>query len=360
MLTIFSAFIVSLITGFFILRYQEKHQGITGDSDLTSVQKFHTAVVPRIGGTLVFIGIAAGVLIRFFSPDVGAFNVGVLLIIAAIPAFLGGLVEDLTKKVGVKTRLFLTALSAGVAGFLLNAWLTDIQLIGLDFLLTIPIFSVVFTCFAVAGVANSFNLIDGFNGLASVVSLMILLAIAYVAFQVRDYGILLSSFAAIGAIAGFVFWNYPKGAIFLGDGGAYLIGFWIAELCVLLVTRNPSVSKWFPVLICIYPIFETIFTIYRRVIRRLHPGMPDANHLHQMIFRRIVSDPKHISQAKLLKDNSRTSPYLWVLTSLAIMPAILFWQSKWLLQCSILLFCLTYIWLYWAIVRFRIPSWLSR
>jgi UDP-N-acetylmuramyl pentapeptide phosphotransferase/UDP-N-acetylglucosamine-1-phosphate transferase len=358
MLTIFSAFIVSLMVGFFILRYQEKHQSITGDSDLTSVQKFHTAVVPRIGGILVFIGITAGVLIRYFSPDVGAFNVGVLLIIAAIPAFLGGLVEDLTKKVGVKTRLFLTALSAGVAGFLLNAWLTDIQLIGFDFLLAIPIISVVFTCFAVAGVANSFNLIDGFNGLASVVSLMILLAIAYVAFQVRDYGILLSSFAAIGAIAGFVFWNYPKGAIFLGDGGAYLIGFWIAELCVLLVTRNPAVSKWFPVLICIYPIFETIFTIYRRAIKRLNPGMPDAKHLHQMIFRRIVCDPSNVIESKILKENSKTSPYLWILTCLAIMPAILFWQEKILLQISVAAFCFTYIWFYWAIVRFKIPKWL--
>ena len=210
------------------------------------------------------------------------------------------------------------------------------------------------------GVANSFNLIDGFNGLASVVSMMILLAIAYVAFKVRDYGILLSSFAAIGAIAGFVFWNYPKGAIFLGDGGAYLIGFWIAELCVLLVSRNSSVSKWFPVLICIYPIFETLFTIYRRLIKRLHPGMPDANHLHQMIFRRIVSNPSNDSVSQLVKDNSKTSPFLWVLTSLTIMPAILFWQIKWALQLATILFCLTYVWLYWAIIRFKTPSWLGR
>lgn len=114
----------------------------------------------------------------------------------------------------------------------------------------------------------------------------------------------------------------------MGDGGAYLIGFWIAELCVLLVTRNPTVSTWFPVLICIYPIFETLFTIYRRLIKRLHPGMPDASHLHQMIFRRIVNDPSNNDISQLVKKNSKTSPYLWVLTSLAIMPAILLWQIK--------------------------------
>jgi UDP-N-acetylmuramyl pentapeptide phosphotransferase/UDP-N-acetylglucosamine-1-phosphate transferase len=101
--------------------------------------------------------------VRCFSPDKLAFDLSFSLLLAALPAFLSGLVEDLTKKVGVKTRLFLTALSAGVAGFLLNAWLTDIQVLGIDYLLAIPIFSILFTCFAVAGVSNSFNLIDGFN-----------------------------------------------------------------------------------------------------------------------------------------------------------------------------------------------------
>jgi UDP-N-acetylmuramyl pentapeptide phosphotransferase/UDP-N-acetylglucosamine-1-phosphate transferase len=360
MLTIFTGFICSLIIGFFILRYEDKHRKLTGDHDFDGVQKFHLTAVPRIGGVMVFMGISVGILVRYFSPDEAAFDVSFYLLCAAIPAFLGGLVEDLTKRVGVKTRLFLTALSAGVAGFLLNAWLTDIQVMGIDSLLSIPVVSIMFTCFAVAGVANSFNLIDGFNGLASVVSMMILLAIAYVAFQVRDYGILLSCFAAIGAIAGFVFWNYPKGNIFLGDGGAYLIGFWIAELCVLLVTRNPTVSKWFPVLICIYPIFETLFTIYRRLMKRLHPGMPDASHLHQMIFRRIVNDPSNNDKSRLVTENSKTSPYLWVLTSLAIMPAILFWQIKWALQLATILFCVTYIWFYWAIIRFKIPGWLGR
>lgn len=210
MLTIFSGFISALAMGFFILRYQDAHHRITGDHDFNGVQKFHSTTVPRIGGVIVFLGISAGILARYFSPDKLAFDVSFQLLLAAVPAFLGGFVEDLTKRVGVKTRLFLTALSAGIAGHVLNAWLTDIQIPGLDLMLAIPAISILFTCFAVAGVANSFNIIDGFNGLASGVALMILLAIAYVAFQVRDYSILLSSFAAIGAIAGFFFGTILK------------------------------------------------------------------------------------------------------------------------------------------------------
>jgi len=88
--------------------------------------------------------------------------------------------------------------------------------------------------------------------------------------------------------------------------------------------------------------------------------MPDASHLHQMIFRRIVSDPTNEDAGQLVRQNARTSPYLWALTSLAIMPAILFWQIKWVLQLSTILFCASYLWLYWAIVRFKIPVWLRR
>jgi UDP-N-acetylmuramyl pentapeptide phosphotransferase/UDP-N-acetylglucosamine-1-phosphate transferase len=269
------------------------------------------------------------------------------------------LAEDLTKRVGVKTRLFLTALSAGVAGFMLNAWLTNIQVIGIDYLLTIPVISIMFTCFAVAGVANSFNLIDGFNGLASVVSMMILLAIAYVAYQVRDYGILLSSFAAIGAIAGFVFWNYPRGSIFLGDGGAYFVGFWIAELSVLLTARHPEVSKWFPLLLCAYPIFETLFTIYRRVLRKRHPGMPDAAHLHQMIYKRVVRWAVGSNESvDMVIRNSLTAPYLWVLTAMAVIPAVLFWNNAWVLRGFALLFAVTYVLLYRRLVQFKAPKWM--
>lgn len=361
MLTIFTSLIVALITGFFILRYKATHQAITGDNDLSGIQKFHLIAVPRIGGLILFFGIFTGVLIRYYDADSQVVAMSVQLLVTSIPVFLGGMIEDFTKKVGVKTRLFLTFSSAILAGFAFNAWLTSIQIPGIDVLLSVPIISILFTCFAVTGVTNSFNLIDGFNGLASGVALMILIAIAYVAFQVRDYAVLLASFAALGATAGFIFWNYPRGLIFLGDGGAYLIGFWIAELCILLCVRNDSVSKWFPLLICIYPIFETFFTMYRRFMRRLHLGHPDASHLHHLFFRRIVIDPANrIGGKSIVRDNSRTSPYLWLLASVGIMPAILFWQRQGLLQFFVLIFCLVYVWLYWAIMKFKTPEWLSR
>jgi UDP-N-acetylmuramyl pentapeptide phosphotransferase/UDP-N-acetylglucosamine-1-phosphate transferase len=209
-------------------------------------------------------------------------------------------------------------------------------------------------------VANAFNIIDGYNGLSSMVAVFILGGLTYVAHQVGDTQIMIAALVMIGALLGFLAWNYPRGLIFLGDGGAYLVGFWIAELSILLTARNPEVSKWFPLLLCIYTIFETLFTIYRRVIlKRVHPGMPDALHLHQLIYRRIVRwNISNQSQQLQIYRNSMTSPYLWLLCLLGVIPAILFWRHHLALKGFAILFAMSYIWAYWMIVRYKVPKYL--
>ena len=286
---------------------------------------------------------------------------GLLLVTAGLPAFFFGLLEDLTKKVGIKVRLVATFFSAGLAGILLNAWLSSVQIFGIDdLMIAYPIIAIGITCFAVGGVANAFNIIDGYNGLSAMVAVIILSGIAYVAFQLNDHSIMISCLSMIGALLGFLLWNYPRGLIFLGDGGAYLVGFWIAELSVLITVRHAEVSKWFPLLLCAYPIFEALFTIYRRIIfKKVHPGMPDALHLHQLIYRRIVRWSITSDRTGLkIQRNSLTSPFLWLLCLLAVIPAVLFWRNHIALKLFFLVFALTYVWLYWSIVRFKTPPFL--
>lgn len=354
------SFLVSLLTTLWLVRYSHLHAHFTADSDISGVQKFHAHPVPRVGGIGIALGLLSAFCMRFFQNiEVGSF--ALLLFVSAMPAFLSGLVEDLTKKVGVKIRLLATIISAGFAGYFLNAWLSGVQIFGIDqLMLAYPLLAIAITCFAVAGVANAFNIIDGYNGLSGMVAIIILSGITYVAFQVGDFPIMISALAMVGALLGFLVWNYPRGLIFLGDGGAYFVGFWIAELSVLLTSRHPEVSKWFPLLLCFYPIFETLFTIYRRVIlKRVHPGMPDASHLHQLIYMRIVRwSIGGENGALTTQRNAMTSPYLWVLTALSVIPAILFWRYHLVLKAFAILFALTYAWLYWSIVRFRAPEWI--
>ena len=102
-------------------------------------------------------------------------------------------------------------------------------------------------------------------------------SLAYVAFQVHDPIVLSASLIMMGAVMGFFIWNFPAGLIFLGDGGAYFIGFMLGELSIMLVMCNRDVSAWYPVLLFTYPIVETCFSIYRKkFIRGSRLAFPTA------------------------------------------------------------------------------------
>jgi UDP-N-acetylmuramyl pentapeptide phosphotransferase/UDP-N-acetylglucosamine-1-phosphate transferase len=218
----------------------------------------------------------------------------------------------------------------------------------------------ILTVVAVAGIANSVNIIDGFNGLASMCVVIMLAALAYVAFQVGDPLVGALALAGVGAVLGFFVWNFPAGLIFLGDGGAYFLGFFVAEVALLLLVRNPDVSPLFPLLVCIYPVFETLFSIYRRkFLRAVPPSMPDGIHLHSLIYRRVMRWAVGDRSARALtRRNSMTSPFLWMLCMASVVPAVLFWDDTAVLALLLLLFGCTYVVLYWRIVRFRAPRWM--
>jgi UDP-N-acetylmuramyl pentapeptide phosphotransferase/UDP-N-acetylglucosamine-1-phosphate transferase len=257
-------------------------------------------------------------------------------------------------------RLLVTFLSAGLAFFFLDARVSQLDLPGIDWALQFTLISFVFTLFAVGGFAHATNIVDGFNGLAGVVALIYLGSIAYVASIVGDTTILWSASIVAATMFGFLVLNYPKGLIFLGDGGAYLIGFLIAELAVMLVHRNTEVSPWFALTLLSYPIFETFFSMYRkRLLRRQSPGEPDGLHLHMLIHKRLVRGyGQHNGTRARFWANAMTSPYLWALALCSAVPAILFWSSTAMLQLSAVMFAALYLWLYWRIVRFKAPTFL--
>jgi UDP-N-acetylmuramyl pentapeptide phosphotransferase/UDP-N-acetylglucosamine-1-phosphate transferase len=351
-------FATSLVINFLVIRSAEKHFGLSADHDFSGPQKFHSRPVPRIGGVAVFIAVVAGAGFALYRQEADSSTVW-LLLVASIPTFGFGLAEDLTKGVSPRRLLFFTAVSAALGIWLLDAQLKRTAIPGIDHLMLMAPFAIALTVFTVTGVANAVNIIDGFNGLASMCVLMMLLAIAYVAFQVGDSFIVMTAMIGIGAVLGFFIWNFPAGLIFLGDGGAYFLGFLVAELSVLILHRNPQVSPMFPLLLCAYPIFETVFSIYRKkVLRGSSPGLPDGVHLHMLIYKRLMRWTSSPGERRKTARNSMTSPYLWLLCLLSVIPAVLWWDNTALLTCFLLLFMLSYVFLYWSIVRFRTPRWL--
>ncbi|SAL48331.1 glycosyl transferase family protein [Caballeronia terrestris] len=359
MLSFALAFLISLLVTLLIVRFAHLHEGFIGDTDLAGVQKFHSSPVPRIGGVGILCGLTGSAIqLHWAYPAVSA---GILAIIACgMPAFFSGLVEDLTKRVSPLVRLVCTMAAAALAYALLDIAVTRISVPPLDFLLSYAVISCAVTVLAVAALANAINIIDGFNGLASMVAVMMFASLAYVAFQVHDPIVLSASLIMMGAVIGFFIWNFPAGLIFLGDGGAYFVGFMLAELAIMLVMRNRDVSAWFPVLLFMYPIFETCFSIYRKkFIRGISPGIPDGVHLHMLVYKRLMRWAVGAQNAReLTRRNSLTSPYLWLLCLVAVIPATLFWRHTVHLFCFVVVFAATYVWLYISIVRFKVPRWM--
>lgn len=359
MLYLLISFFVAAVVTLLVIHSARSHAHLSADLDLSGPQKFHATPVPRVGGVGMFTGLVACVAVAALTRHAD-WKLGALLLVCGLPAFLAGLIEDLTKQVSPAKRLVATAASAALGIWLLGATITRTDVPGIDLLVSTSLGSWLATVVTVAGVANSVNIIDGFNGLSSMCVSLMLLVFAYVAYQVGDTALALWALAGLGAALGFFVWNFPSGLIFLGDGGAYFLGFYLAEIGILLIARNPEVSPLFPLMVCIYPVFETLFSIYRRrFIRAVPPGLPDGIHLHSLIYRRLMRWAIGARDARALTQrNSMTAPYLWMLCVSSLVPALMFWDSTALIAACMLLFGLTYIALYWRIVRFKTPKWL--
>lgn len=282
------------------------HGAFTFDTDV-GPQKFHDKDTPRIGGTALFLG--------FWLAAVAASPVTQELMIqlglCGSVAFLVGSSEDLSKKTHPGFRLAATAVAALSFCLVTGDSVTRLALPIADQFLVNPYVSVAFTVFAIAGLMNAINIIDGFHGLASGAVLLMTGAFGVVAASVGDDQLFTVAVFVAAILLGFLLFNFPFGHLFLGDGGAYVSGFWLACVAVLLPARNPEVSPWVSLLIVIYPVTETIYSIFRKTLRQgRSPLEPDGLHLHMLV---------HGSFAKLMGQalrrpwltNPITSVLLW-------------------------------------------------
>lgn len=325
------------------------------DDTCGGLRKIHAAPTPRIGGIAVALGIAAGAAVWWYAT--GRLTLWLVLVCVA-PAFIWGLIEDLSKRGVVLPRLALPALAGALGFVLLDARLTQLALPGIDDVLTIHALAFLITVFAVTGVTHAINVVDGLNGLAGATTFLAALGLAIVARTVGDDFIFVAASVVAAGVGGFLLVNYPSGRIFLGDGGAYLVGLLLAELSVLLVQRNSEVSPWFPLLLLAYPIWETLFSMYRRKTRGYSTAHADGLHLHQLVYRRLVRWHSFGGRTsdKVMR-NSVASLLMWALPLACFFAAVTSWHNTLLLQAMAIGFVLAYCGLYRVFVRFRVPKW---
>jgi len=266
-----AALVISALVNLLILRLA-RAKGWFIDSHLSDKpQRFHEAPTPRVGGLGILAGLSPLLILggawKFFFP-------GVL-------AFLSGIFEDFHQSLSPKKRLLLQLLAALAAIFLTGA---VVRYLGFGILMPLPL-AVLFSLFAIVGAMNAVNIIDGFNGLAGGTVALILISYAIVSHRLHLPQMELALWITLGALGGFLIYNFPKGLLFLGDGGAYLLGFYVAIYGIILAATQSQVSPWYILATLIYPVWEVIFSILRKLKEGKSPLQPDPYHFHMLIYR---------------------------------------------------------------------------
>ena len=192
-IVVLSASIAAWLGCYLLVRFDALHARFTHDHDLNGVQKIHAQPVPRVGGLAIMLGLLIALLMLPVTAPGNRLGVSFLLwlLLAALPVFITGLWEDITKRVSIRQRLLSAFISAELAALLLQALIPGLGLPWLDHYLTLGPGLLLLTIVGTGGVTHSYNLVDGINGLTAGFTVIMLGALLTVAALVGD-GVILT------------------------------------------------------------------------------------------------------------------------------------------------------------------------
>ncbi len=244
-----------------------------GALDLPGGRKVHNRPIPRLGGFSIFVTfnlilIIASQIDFFFFPSDFLWEINFLWLIVASSIMLGiGAVDDL-RRIPSSIKFF----SQIVAGLIVALACVKIQVITLPFgTIDLGIWSIPATILWVVAITNAVNLLDGLDGLAAGTSFIVCLAMFGISLLNQNIGIALCSAILAGSILGFLRYNFYPASIFLGDSGAYFLGFILSVLPLLGGLKGTATfAILIPLLALGLPIMDTALSMVRRLLRSLH------------------------------------------------------------------------------------------
>lgn len=346
------AFVSVALTGWVI--YVAEARQWAGDVT-PGVQRCHDYWVTRLGGVAVLASLELWLLLGPLPLPPGT---ALLWLACLAPAFAAGFAEDITGAMSARARLAITLAGAAIAWLVLDVRVERLGVGWIDaHLAALPLLSLAVSVLLVGGTAHSVNIIDGCNGLAGLFALLTLLVIAYVAHQVGDGPITVIALGGATATFGFLAWNFPRGRIFLGDSGAYLLGTLVAFLLVKLVRDHAAVSPLFAAVLLAYPTWETLFAIYRKRARGVSPMEPDRVHLHMLVHKRLARSCRSgTSVEERVLRNSAATLYLAPLLFGSALAGAAWWGDALPLSASVAMIVSSYALMYAGLARRRVPA----
>ncbi len=239
--------------------------------------------MPLLGGLAVLAGLAVAVAAGLwlgevdFEPRHAALPAGALLIV-----LLGVCDDRFGLGAGIKFAVQLVAAFAAIGAGLTIDYVTDPiskESVALPEWLAFGI-----TVFWILGITNAINLIDGLDGLAAGVSVIIGITLGVICWQSdAALGVVLAA-GLVGALLGFLPFNFAPARIFLGDTGSLLLGYSLALLALLGYRQVTLLTFVVPLLALAFPILDTLLSIFRRVRRGRNPFSADRQHMHHRLL----------------------------------------------------------------------------
>ncbi|GAA4720951.1 glycosyltransferase family 4 protein [Brevibacillus fulvus] len=283
--------LTSLIVTFIATPYVKKLAVKIGAVDAPDQRKVHKRIMPRLGGLAIYIGY----LVSFFlfvpyektEEMLGIFVGGTIIM-------LTGMLDDkfqlspkwklLGQLVGTAVVVIPFGLKIGIVHLPYNGYIDFSS--GWLAWLAIPI-----TIFWIVGVTNAINLIDGLDGLSAGVSGIAVGTMAVVALIMGYSGagayyndVATYCFVLLGAILGFLYFNFHPAKIFMGDTGSLFLGFNLAALSIMGFKEALFVSFIIPIVVLGVPLWDTFFAIVRRIVNNKPISAPDKGHLHHCLL----------------------------------------------------------------------------
>jgi len=261
-----------------IVKIMAKHAGAL---DMPDKRKVHTVPMPRLGGLAIFASFLIGFI---FFIDLS--NQTFAILIGGFLVIITGIFDDI-KSIKARYKLILQVVAACIFVFYGNTYLNNLTAFGLEIIFPLPL-NYIFTIIFIVAIMNAINLIDGIDGLAAGTSSIYYLTIAIIALILnKSNGLdIILAVIMLGATLGFLVHNFPPAKIFMGDTGSLFLGYIIAIIALLGFKAATLTSLIIPILILAIPIFDTLFAVFRRILKGDPIGKPDKEHLHHQLLKK--------------------------------------------------------------------------
>lgn len=307
-------------------------------------QKIHSGTIPRLGGLSIFLtmGIFSVYNLHYNSYEQNFFA---LFFISSIPVFVSGFLDDITQSIKPKIRLLASFGTACIAVILLDIHIYSINLNLIDLYLQNKFISFFFTILCIVFIIQAFNILDGLNGLSLGTGILCLFSSVIIAYKIDYLELIVLLYCLIFIKLGVLFFNFPLGKIFLGDGGAYIIGLYISLSVLLLYKESDEIYSFVIVLILLYPSYELLRTFTRRIfVDKSSIFKPDKKHLHSLLYR--LNSLKNYSK---IKSNNLTSLQILLIQLFNFVYVMSFYENDLMIFLGILWFIIIYEFLYFYI-----------